>query len=66
MVENQPKMATKALVSKSAGKVMPFSFCDIQGVILNHFFPLKTTVTRNYHPTVFKSELYLGIKRLDV
>ena len=36
---------TKALISKSAGKVIAIIFCDIQGIILNHFVPPKTTVT---------------------
>ena len=38
-------------------------FCDIQGVIINHFVPLKTYVTRNYCATVIKSELLSAIKR---
>ena len=54
---------TKALISKSAGKVMAIIFCDIQGIILNHFVPPKTTVTRNYYATVIKSELLPAIKR---
>ena len=33
-----------ALISKSASKVMAIIFCDIQGIILNHFVPPKTTV----------------------
>ena len=54
---------TKALISKSAGKVMAIIFCDIQGIILNHFVPPKTTVTGNYYATVIQSELLLAIKR---
>ena len=42
----------KALISKSAGKVMAIIFCDIQGIILNHFVPPKTTVAGNYYATV--------------
>ena len=43
----------KALISKkSAGKVMAIIICDIQGIILNHFVPPKTTVTGNYYATV--------------
>ena len=53
---------TKALISKSAGKVMAIIFCDIQGIILNHMFPSKTTVTGNYYATVIKSELLPAIK----
>ena len=40
---------TKALVSTFAGKVMAIIFCDIQGVILNHFVPPKFTVTGNFN-----------------
>ena len=54
---------TKALISKSAGKVMAIIFCDIQSLILNHFAPPKTTVTGNYYATVIKSELLPAIKR---
>ena len=36
---------------------------DIQGVILNHFVPPKTTVTGNYYATIIKSELLPAIKR---
>ena len=32
---------TKALIAKSAGKVMAVIFCDIQGIILNHFVRRK-------------------------
>ena len=32
----------------------------IQGIILNHFVPPKTTVTGNYYATVIKSELVAG------
>ena len=41
---------TKALISKSAGKVMTILFCDIQGIILYHFVPPKTTVTETIMP----------------
>ena len=34
---------TKALISKSVGNVMAVIFCDIQGIILNHFVPPKTS-----------------------
>ena len=54
---------TKALISKSAGKVMAIIFCDIKGLILNHFVPPKTTVTGNYYATAIKSELLPAIKR---
>ena len=54
---------TKALISRSAGKVMAIIFCDIQGIILNHFVPPKTTVTGNYYASVIKSDLLPGIKR---
>ena len=52
----------KALISKSVGKVMAIIFCDIQGIILNHFVPQKTTVTGNYYTTVIKSELLRRLK----
>ena len=42
---------------------MAIIFCDIQGIILNHFVPPKTTVTGNYYATVIKSELLPAIKR---
>ena len=42
---------------------MAIIFCDIQGVILNHFVSPKTTVTGNYYATVIKSELFPAIKR---
>ena len=48
---------TKALISKSAGKVMAIIFCNMQGIILHHFVPPKTIVTGNYYATVIKSEL---------
>ena len=51
------------LVSISAGKEMTIIFCNIQGVILNHFVPLKTTVTGHYYTIVLKSELFSAIKR---
>ena len=54
---------TKALISRSAGKVMAIIFCDIQGIILNHFVPPKTTVTGNYYASVIKSDLLPAIKR---
>lgn len=54
---------TKARLSKSAGKVMAIMFCDIHGIILNHFVPPKTTVTGNYYATVLRSELLPAIKR---
>ena len=54
---------TKALISKSAGKVMAIIFCDMQGIILNHFVPPKTIVTGNYYATVIKSELLPAMKR---
>ena len=53
---------TKALISRSAGKVMAIIFCDIQGIILNHFVPPKTTVTGNYYASVIKSDLLPAIK----
>ena len=54
---------TKALISRSAGKVMAIIFCDIQGIILNHFVPPKTIVTGNYYASVIKSDLLPAIKR---
>ena len=54
------------LISKSAGRVMAIIFCDIQGVILNHFVPPKTYVTESYYETVIKSELLSAIKRKKV
>ena len=54
---------TKALISRSAGKVMAIIFCDIQGIILNHLVPPKTTVTGNYYVSVIKSDLLPAIKR---
>ena len=51
------------LISRSAGKVMAIFFCDIQGIILNHFVPPKTTVTGNYNASVIKSDLLPAIKR---
>ena len=42
---------------------MAIIFCDIQGIILNHFVPPKITVTGNYYATVIKSELLPAIKR---
>ena len=56
-------LATKALISKSAGKVMAIIFCDIKGIILNYFVPPKTTVTGNFYAKVIKSELLPAIKR---
>ncbi len=53
---------TKALLSKSACKVMAIIVCDIQGIIFNHFIPPKTPVTGNYYATVIKSELLTAIK----
>ena len=53
----------KALISRSAGKVMVIIFCDIQGIILNHFVPPKTTVTGNCYASVIKSDLLPAIKR---
>ena len=55
--------STKALISRSAGKVMAIIFCDIQGIILNHFVPPKTTVTGNYYASVIKSDQLPAIKR---
>ena len=54
---------TKALISKSAGKVMAVIFYDIHGIMLSHFVPPKTTITGNYYATVIKSELLPAIKR---
>ena len=54
---------TKVLISRSAGKVMSIIFCDIQGIILNHFVPPKTTVTGNYYASVIESDLLPAIKR---
>ena len=54
---------TKALVSKSAGKVMAIIFCDIYGVLLNHFVPTKTTVTGSYYATLLRSELMSAIRK---
>ena len=51
------------LIYKSTGKVMVIIFCNIQGIILNHFVPLKTTVTRTYYSTIIKSELISVLKR---
>ena len=53
----------RSVNSRSAGKVMAIIFCDIQGIILNHFVPPKTTVTGNYYASVIKSDLLLAIKR---
>ena len=53
---------TKALISKSAGRVMAIIFCDIQGIILNHFVPPKTTVTGNYYAAVIKSSCCRRLK----
>ena len=55
-------LPTKALISRSASKVMAIIFCDIQGIILNHFVPPKTTVT-GYYASVIKSDLLPAIKR---
>ena len=52
---------TKTLISKSADKVMAIIFCDIQGIILNHFVPPKTKVRENYYARVIKSELLPAI-----
>lgn len=53
----------KARLSKSAGKVMCAVFCDINGIILNHMVPPKTTITGNYYATLLRSELLPAIKR---
>ena len=42
---------------------MAIIFCDIQGIILNHFVPPKTTVTGNYYASVIKSDLLPAINR---
>ena len=44
----------------SAGKVIVnlIIFCDIKGVILNHFVPPKTTVTGHYYANVIKYERF--------
>ena len=42
----------------SADKEMTIFFCNIQGVILNHFVFPKTNVTGNYYANKIKSELY--------
>ena len=39
---------------------MAIIFCDIQGIILNHFVPPKTTVTGNYYVSVIKSDPATG------
>ena len=54
---------TKALISKSASKSMTIIFCDIQGIILNHFVSPKTTVTESYYSTVIESELLPARKK---
>jgi histone-lysine N-methyltransferase SETMAR len=54
---------TKAIISKSAGKVMAIIFCDTYSVVLNHFVPPKTTVTRNYYATLLRTELMAAIRR---
>ena len=54
---------TKALVSKSAGKGMAIIFCDIYGILLNHFVPPKTTVTGNYYAALLRSELMSAIRK---
>ena len=54
---------TKALISKSAWKVMAIIFCDTYGVVLNHFVPPKTTVTGNYYATLLRTELMAAIRR---
>ena len=38
-------------------------FCDIQGIILNHFVPPKTTVTGNYFATVINMLSVIKRKR---
>ena len=43
--------------------IAKFIVHSIQGIILNHFVPPKTTVTGNYYATVNKSELLPDIKR---
>ena len=57
------RLGQQVLISRSAGKVMAIIFCDIQGIILNHFVSPKTTVTGNYYASVIKSDLLPAIKR---
>ena len=57
---------TKAFLSKSAGKVMAIIFCNIQGIILNHFVAPKITFSQNYFSTAVKSELLAAILREKV
>lgn len=54
---------TKAILSKSAAKVMCIVFCDIQGIILTHMVPRKTTVNGDYYATLLRTELYRAIQR---
>lgn len=54
---------TKAILTKSAAKVMCIVFCDIQGFILNHMVPPKTTVNGEYYATLLRSELLPALKR---
>ena len=54
---------TKAFIFKSASKSMTIIFCDIQGIILNHFVSPKSTVTENNYSTVIESELLPARKK---
>jgi hypothetical protein len=54
---------TKAIISKSDGKVMAIIFCETYGVVLNQFVPPKTTVTGNYYGTLLRTELMAAIRR---
>ena len=38
-------------------------FCDINGIILNHMVPPKTSVTGDYYAWVIKSDLMRAVKR---
>ncbi|XP_062574449.1 F-box/LRR-repeat protein 4-like [Saccostrea cucullata] len=53
----------KARVTKSAGKVMLIVFYDINGIILNHMVPPKTSFTGDYYARVIKSDLMRAVKR---
>ncbi|XP_062572230.1 protein GVQW3-like [Saccostrea cucullata] len=53
----------KARVTKSAGKVMLIVFCEINGIILNHMVPPKTSVTGDYYARAIKSDLMTAVKK---
>ncbi|XP_061167382.1 histone-lysine N-methyltransferase SETMAR-like [Saccostrea echinata] len=53
----------KERVTRSAGKIMLIFFCDINGIILNHIVPPKTSVTGDNYARVIKSDLMRAVKR---